>query len=360
MIGSRPHRQPPGMTPNEAAAYWLVQRDAGRLHGRSAEAFDAWRTASPSHAEAFERACETWGLFDDTNGEPHIEALREAALGAKPERRNWLWAGAGTAIAASLMMMALWPGGLLSGVQRSLASDGQRNAHDGQTAGKEFESADFTTAKGEQRRIELADGSRIILNTDSALRVAYAADRRLITLIRGQALFEVAKNRGWPFVVEAGGRRITALGTMFDVRVDRDRMQVTLAEGKVVIDGRDDHAEGGRQIIPTLLTPGHELVTAQGLPQIESEVDVEQRLRWRDGFVEFGETPLASAAEEMNRYSSRRLVVEAAVADIPVSGIFRTGSPQRFAAILTELLPVRAHELPDGSIEILAETTPQR
>src|SRR3546814_16085472 len=90
--------------------------------------------------------------------------------------------------------------------------------------------------KGERRTVRLADGTAITLNTDSAVRVGYVADRRLVRLLRGQALFEVAKDPHRPFVVQAGAKQITALGTIFEVRLlDSARMTVPLVEGKFVV-----------------------------------------------------------------------------------------------------------------------------
>ena len=92
-----------------------------------------------------------------------------------------------------------------------------------------------TTGVGELRTLTLDDGSRVHLNTDTRVRVDYDKQTRHVSLERGEALFEVAKQPDWPFVVTAGGREIKAFGTEFVVRRDRKRLSVMLMEGKVKI-----------------------------------------------------------------------------------------------------------------------------
>ncbi|MET1754970.1 FecR domain-containing protein [Novosphingobium sp. RD2P27] len=344
MIGAPATRFPRGLSPDEAAAFWLVQMDAGRLEGRLAAEFEQWLGIAPRHGEAFKRARETWNLFEGVGDEPSVAAIRHGALAAEPEHRSsgWKFVGAGAA-ATILGLMALATAILPAWRERLPVF----------VPAVRYERSDFATARGELREIELVDGSRITLNTDSAVRVAYSADRRLIAMLRGQALFEVAKNRRWPFVVEAGGRQITALGTVFDVRLEPDRVQVILAEGKVLVDSLKEHQEAGTAVAPVLLTPGEELIARKGRAAVTTKIDVERQLRWREGFAEFEEVPLATAVEEMNRYSTTPLVVDREAGELKVSGIFRTGSPHRFAAIVAELLPVRVRSLPEGSIQIV-------
>jgi len=231
-------------------------------------------------------------------------------------------------------------------------SDAPRQAS--AVAASVLDHGEFVTAKGERRTVRLGDGTAVTLNTDSAIRVAYAPGRRLVRLLRGQVLFEVAKDHSRPFVVQAAGRQVTALGTIFEVRLDPNRLKVVLVEGKVVVDGIQDRSGTGRPVIvPAVLAPGEELVSMLGEKPQLAKVDVDQQLRWREGFVEFDDVPLSTAVGEMNRYSSRQLVLQdAATGDLRLSGVFRTGSPERFAAIVSELLPIRSRPLPNERIEL--------
>ncbi len=347
---------PAGLSPEEAAAHWLVRMDIGDLQGREKAAFEAWLADSPANAEAFARAEGALSIFDDADGDPHLDALRESALAAAPEPRRGLWLGVGMGIAASLLVAV----GLGTDAIPRWGADAPVEVAAGPETVQEqapslAQTSDFVTAKGEKRTVKLADGSSVTLNTDSAIRVAYTEDTRLIKLLRGQALFEVARHAERPFVVQAGDRQVTALGTIFEVRLEPDRMKVTLVEGKVVVDGLEAPAGGHTTVIvPAVLAPGEELVAGLGASQTRAKVDVDQQLRWRDGFVEFDDARLGAAVQEINRYSNRELVIhDAEIANLHVSGVFRTGDPERFAAIVAELLPIEARQVSDSRIELL-------
>lgn len=355
MIRSAANLPPPGLAPDEAASFWFVRMDAGPLDASAVAAFEAWRDASQANADAMDRARETWNLFDGAAGDPHLEALRESALAAGPDRPRKLWFGFGAAIAASLVAATFLGTNFLTfGPEQHLRPPIAQAAIGPVTQSQKPDRGDFATAKGEQRTVELADGSTVTLNTDSAVRVAFAPDRRVIKVLRGQVLFEVAKNRARPFVVQAGDRQVTALGTVFEVRLDRNRMRVTLIEGKVVVDGVDSKPAGGAVIVPTVLAPGEELVAMLGPMQTLGKIDIDQHMRWREGYVEFSDVTLADAVREMNRYSDRQLVLSSPrIASLRVSGIFRTGNSERFVGIVGEMLPVRGRKQPDGTIELI-------
>src|SRR5690606_5459811 len=93
----------------------------------------------------------------------------------------------------------------------------------------------YVTSPDERARVTLADGSMVTLDSDTRMLARIGSGRRDITLLAGRALFDVAKDPHRPFVVEAGGRTITALGTMFDVDVSPTELRVTLAEGVVAV-----------------------------------------------------------------------------------------------------------------------------
>src|SRR5262249_40880821 len=97
------------------------------------------------------------------------------------------------------------------------------------------QNAGVATGVGEQRMLALDDGTHVILNTDTRVRVDYERDARRIELDKGEALFEVAHDAARPFFVTAGDRRIQALGTSFAVRRDESQVAVTLVDGKVTV-----------------------------------------------------------------------------------------------------------------------------
>lgn len=347
-----------GLAPDEAAATWIVRVNEGPLGPEDQAEFDAWRAESTANAAAFAKAEAAWNLFDSVPDDPALDALRASALAAGKEPRRGLWAGIGVGIAASLLAAVALNTDYLPFSQKADAPQVAARSVPATAATPEApDSGEFATARGERRTVRLADGSAITLNTDSAIRVGYVADRRLVRLLRGQALFEVAKDPHRPFVVQAGAKQVTALGTIFEVRLlDSDRMKVTLVEGKVVVDeGEDRPADDASVMVPAVLVPGEALLVSDGARPVKFKADIDQQLRWREGFVEFNDATLAEAVAEMNRYAGKQLVIgDPATGNLRVSGVFRTGSPERFAAIVGELLPVRQHALPDGGVELRA------
>jgi transmembrane sensor len=192
--------------------------------------------------------------------------------------------------------------------------------------------------------LPLEDGSRLTLNTDTRLRVRFDKGVRRIELDSGEALFEVAKDSHRAFVVQAGDREITALGTEFLVRYDETQTAVTLLEGKVRVDVANK--------APTLLQPGERMTMAGQHAPIVDRPTIEIVTAWRKGEIVFENTPLRSAIEEMNRYSVHKLELgEGAPAEMPVSGLFRSGDAENFALALTSTHPLESVKR-DGRIVI--------
>jgi transmembrane sensor len=168
--------------------------------------------------------------------------------------------------------------------------------------------------------------------------------------VSGQALFRVSKDPTRPFVVTVGDRTVTALGTAFDVRLDADKVQVTLLEGRVAIRGLGRAAHQ-----PTLeLAPNQQLVAIDGEIPTVHLVDVAQSTGWADGQVFFTDEALPTAVTEMNRYSSQEIVIgDPNLARYRVNGMFRSGNQDGFVGALTSYYPIDAHRDDRGRIVLL-------
>ncbi len=343
----RAHKDPTlGMTADEAAVYWVLRHDRQDLTTADHGHFSAWLDAGEANAQAYRKANGVWGVFENSEADPHLTALRHTALATGPERRRWLPA-AGVGIAASIvgaLVLLLDPFGAPPHSPAPVTV-----AHVSTEAANPIRHA---TEKGQKRVVRLPDGTRVTLNTDTMISLAFTPGTRRVRLTRGQALFEVAHDASRPFMVEAADRRITALGTVFEVRLDPGRMKVVLVEGRVVV----DHAAAATDLPvlqPTILKPGQELVAELGVAQRVRPVDVGNELMWREGYVSFDDTTLASAVVEMNRYTVAPIRIgDGGVAQMRISGVFRTGDADRFAALISELLPVRIDHQPDGGVVI--------
>jgi len=231
----------------------------------------------------------------------------------------------------------------------------------------------YATDVGEQRVVQLADKSRIWMNSETRVRVAFHDRQRQVELVRGEALFEVARDPSRSFVVVVGGHSVTALGTSFVIRYESDRTAVTLVAGKVAIDsisqprqavpepvnGRREDGVAAPQAavrkdavgtIPRLLSVGERLTIE---PAGDAKIDVpsiESVLAWRRGEVVLNDTPLQEAVSELNHYDKTALVIESpALATLTVSGLYHTGDNEGFARSLAKLHHLEVHER-DGRI----------
>lgn len=265
-------------------------------------------------------------------GAPEIQALRQSTLVAASARPFLYWRAA--AAAAVLIVI----GGMTYLETRPAVRSLQQAANPPRPAAA-MDHGEFSTVVGERSTILLKDGSVLTLDTNSAARVAYNSRERGIYLLRGQALFEVAKHKPIPFVVHAGVRRIVATGTAFDVRLDKSGVQVTLVEGHVFVDqvGRSPNEPAAR----TELQPGERLVAHDDAAVRVSNIDVSHVTDWRSGHLAFSEERLDDAIAEINRYSDTKLILsDPKLATLLVNGVFRTGQPSDFAQALSQIYPV--------------------
>jgi transmembrane sensor len=161
-----------------------------------------------------------------------------------------------------------------------------------------------------------------------------------VRLIRGEAWFDVSKRPAWPFVVTVGGREIRALGTSFIVRHDDiQNFSVTLVEGRISVAAAHEAASPDVRI----LTPGQRLRVSDDRSPIVDRPELARVTAWEHGRVEFDDTPLKDAADEMNRYSTRHVTMaDADVARLRVGGVFRAGDSEEFLRIVTAAFGLRA------------------
>ncbi len=304
----------------EAAAALFARRQADAA---DAAEVDRWAAVDPARAAAYARIEAAWERADRLKALSGLEAEPRAWA---PSRR---WA-AGLALA-----LVGGGGGALAWMLAGRASE--------------------RTALGERRVVSLEDGSRIELNTDSQVRIAYTPDQRRIVLTRGEALFEVAKDPARPFVVSVNGAQVRAVGTAFNIRLRDALVELTVTEGVVAVDERPAAAPRPARHV----AQGQGAVIGTGavaeLP-LEPEV-LRRRLAWREGVIELEGETLEQAVEEFNRYNPRKLVVaDREVAAIRVGGRFGVGEVDRFLAALQAGFPVRAVSGDGGEIYLVQDS----
>ena len=314
-------------------ASWFARLNQRKVSAADIKAFSAWRRV-PGNAEAFDRLQAVWEATETLADDPEIAALTERAKGgatardrARAQFSNILkpLGTAGALVAVLVVGLGVW----------SLTRP-----------------ALYATAIGEQRTVRLDDGSRITLDTASKVEVRLGRDRRSVSLVEGQALFDVEGDPDRPFVVTAGDTRVRALGTRFDVRRVGSGARVVLIEGRVAV------RDGSEPDRAWSLAPGQQVLTAAPRPVIVV-ADLPTVTSWASGRLIFRETPIGEAIAEVNRYSPRRIELRATgFAAIPVSGAFDSGDIDGFVAALTDLYPLEARRSADGTI-VLTDGAPK-
>lgn len=316
----------------DEAARWFADRDSGLLEDETA--LTAWLAADPRHARAFAEMEEVWFDLGGVRASPEVRAslapspyrgkrgVRWQRAQKKP--RRWMPA----AVAASLALFVVgavqdWPTRLR---------------------------ADAMTATGERRMVDLPDGSRVQLNTGSAIALDYRGDRRLVRLLKGEASFSVAPDPARPFTVEAGGGDTTALGTRFVVREMGEDIRVTVTEHCVRVAypvGREAQVRIGEGE-SVLYGPDHGL----GAPAKVNAADAEA---WTQGMLVFENRPLSEVVAELNRYHPGYVrVLGADTQNRRVSGVFSVDDPVGALMKLQQSLGLRSTHITDRLIFIFS------
>ncbi|WP_137864656.1 MULTISPECIES: FecR domain-containing protein [unclassified Sphingomonas] len=295
---------------NAQAAAWLARLHSEDRTPADVQGFQVWLAEDARHQETFESLTALW----DASGEAEVHAARPAIS------RRAIIAG-GCAVA-----MASIAGGIIllnrPGTQR------------------------FETAIGEQERLVLSDGSRLMLDADTQVAVSMGEQRRSINLIRGRANFIVSKDPLRPFVVAAGSREVIAVGTAFDVARQGDLVSVTMVEGKVLV------RRPGAPDADRMLVAGDRLRMAEAATSyVADRPEIVAATAWQTGRAVFDNDTLEDAVTELNRYQPRQLIIrDPGVGALRISGSYQTGDSEAFARSIAELLPVRVSETEQGIV----------
>jgi transmembrane sensor len=352
------HREPAAVS---GGAEWVARVHGGRLRRKERRALSEWLSASQDNARDYLRAETVWRLSGSLQSDPRVqEALRglrnpshtSETRSGRDDGRTKGWrigvAVGATAVAGATAAVWLWSTQMPVG---------------------------YETALGEQRMVRLQDGSTIALNTDTQLRVKYGERERSILLDRGEALFQVNKDPRRPFIVRAGKGYARAIGTRFNVMIDR-REAVTIAvlEGRVEVAAQtgavgaaittvsgDADTQNRSSLAPAggsarvLLDAGQSASYEKGSVQLKAadpqRASRERIAAWREGKLRFDAWPLARALEEHNRYAVKPIRFDdPALNDVRISGVFRIGDTAALLDALSRLIDVQVREDHDALV----------
>lgn len=286
-----------------AAADWLVAHDQ-RLSAAQQAEFERWLDADEQHPKIYAQLEQTWGMLAEVpvkvSPVTAAESSRQPSAGPRRNARPLVWLTVSLAAAAAIAFayVTWWPASYTSYEETA------------------------ATEVGAMQTLDLPDGSVVQLNTDSAVVVRYTEHERRVRLLRGEALFNIAKHRLQPFFVDAESVSVRAVGTAFNVRLRAATIDVLVTEGKVWL---NDSSTGTSLLAPrisgvrSLLVAGERavipLVRADPVASTPVAVamvppaEVAQMLAWRVRQLEFSDEPLSEIAAEFNRYNEHKLVI---------------------------------------------------
>jgi transmembrane sensor len=286
------------------AADWLSREDRG-LSAEETVQLAHWLDETTLNRIAYLRLKAVWRRAD------RLSALKSPAAPQPVPTRGWMRPALYSALAACLMVAVgagVWFTWLKPPAQV------------------------YATAIGKTQAVRLGDGTRMELNTDTKVHAEVNARRRVVTLDSGEVYFDVVHDDSRPFTVYAGNRRITDLGTKFAVYRNGDDVRVTVREGRVKVDMLNHPALDA----PLVAEAGHMVVTKDGEALLLAKPldDIANDLSWRSGLLVFNQQTLADAADQFNRYNSRKISIEGSARKIRIGGSFRADNVDVFVLLL--------------------------
>lgn len=300
-------KREPGPESIEAAAGWLALMHSEDFDDQAVRQLQDWRQASAENELAFQRMQAFWGRFDHVPAQPAHQALRRALGGDGYKRRN--------------VTLAL----LLGATGLSLGWWG-RQALPAWTA-------QYHTATGQRQEWRLADQTRLVLNTASAVDVTFDDRQRILYLHQGELWVDVASDAQRPFRVQTRHGQVTALGTQFSVRDDGRRTWLGVQESAVSVTAQD--SVEARRVMAGYQTTLDRSAVAEPYPlPADSQA-------WTRGLLKADDQPLVEVLQTLRRhYLGILRFDEQALQPLRVSGVFRLDDPQSALAALEAGLPL--------------------
>lgn len=324
---------PPQQTPDEQADYWLALLHSPLATPAQQRAFQDWLAESQANRAAWDKAQAFWKRLDTLRPEQvavleqRLETLAKPAAAApiaKPKGWRFIhpWS---MPIMASLLLL-LWVGIGLGPTYF----------------------ADYRTLTGEQRTLQLSDGSILVLNTASAVSLDFTAARRTVILHEGEVYFKVAKDADRPFEVHTENGWVRALGTAFDVKQQGETMTVTVYEHAVRVGFSQ-----GKTI--ERLQESERIVSHEGRSAPIETVNLKEAQAWRGHRLIFKEAPLQLVAAELDRYRPGKIViVNPKLGQHRVTGVFDPLEPETALALIKNSLHLTGYRLPGNLVLLVA------
>ena len=337
---------------DRTAADWLLRNEEGNLTVEEQRNFREWRNQCPRHRQAYDRLERLWSDFDPVAAEFMSDEISQSAdIVAEPGVISWFTMTGRKFVIGAMAASVLLFAGFLLGNQQSAVDLAPQNHR-------------FATQTGEQIRANLPDGSIIHLNTDSEVEYTFSEQVREVSLIKGEAFFDVAHDSNRPFSVVTASGAVVAIGTAFTVRVFPDSVDVLVSEGQVALIAEPKPSPDGTFYVKTLQNPDEvpRLVSGQGA-KLTDQVErissyqpelIARKLSWRNGVLAFSGDRLVDVIQDVNRYSTTKILFDdPSLRDLPVSGYFRIGELDEMFEALELLAGLEAEYIDDTQVRLV-------
>lgn len=284
------------------AIEWFVRLQSDTASPEDRQGFERWLAKHQNHPLAYAAAEQIWADMDDLKALP-LPALVQARA-AKPRKTKL----------ARLAVLGLGVGlSWLVCLEMTAAT------------------IDYATPKGGYLQVELADHSKLDLNTDTRVSVRLSLLRRQVWLSQGEAMFEVSHSVLRPFTVQVQGLTLRDVGTRFNVRQRADGATVSVLEGVVDVNGGQQLLSAGQQL---------DYRTDVGVGQVQG-VGETPVAAWLQGQLVFKKTPLRQVTAELERYHAIKFsFADPKLAEETLSGTFNAHDLAPFLHALENILPV--------------------
>jgi transmembrane sensor len=295
---------------------WLTLLHSGDATAADRDRFDAWLHADPRHRHAYELLQLVWNDISELQHLKHLEPIPAR----RPESPSIAKRALPWAAAAAVVGFAIF----------AVNSRHETSPEPVVASAVEF-AQDYATQIGEVQTLQLPDGSSLTLGAYSHATVQLSPTERRVSLDRGEAYFEVAKDAARPFFVDARSAAVRVVGTRFDVRLGSSHVRIAVDEGAVAVNDRPAAVNGGQRI---------DVLPNGTLTEI-TPIDAGEAAAWRDGRLVYDGVPLSEVVADLARYRAAVTLKSAAAGELRVTAGLRVEQIDQFVDRLPDILPVR-------------------
>jgi len=335
-------------TIQEHASLWISRMDRG-LTTDEQKSLSIWLNESDAHKDALFNLAKLW---DDLSVLNELSDLFPLETKTKPKRFVPI------AMAASFAAIMLSSASLMfTDISLPFIN----------SASKIAQVKHYQTKIGEQVSFSLPDGTSIRLNTNSQVKVAFTDNHRQISLLKGEARFDVAKDKNRPFTVSVEDKSFTALGTIFNVQKNGiDDLELVVTEGKVLISDTNTITQRLDNIVSSFKTLEHNKLSGSVVNSGEKSLvtqntkiskisldQIQKELSWQQGMLIFDATPLNTALDEISRYNDIQFeIIDTGLSELKVSGYFKSGDIDSLLQSLSDNFDIHFQKSSNKTIKL--------